>query len=737
MKKISLLVLIAIICLPLVLLAQSGSISGRIISNDQPVAFATISIPSIQKGTIADEEGHFSITQLPAGLIKLRITSIGFAAYEEEVDLTKTLKKSLNIELIQLNSELDEVVITGTMKESYVRDSPIKVEVISKKFLQQSPTNNVVEAMQWVNGVQEQVNCGVCGTNEIRINGMEGPYTLVLIDGMPIVSALASVYGFNGIPSSLVEQIEIVKGPAGALYGTEAVGGVINIITQHPEEAKRFSVNGFYSSHKEANLDVSGKLKIGKKWNALVSGNVYNFQHRLDENQDNFTDVPLAQRISLFSRWSMNRKDNRKFSIAGRYLAENRFGGVMNWEKVNIGSNEVYGEHIKTRRTELIGSYQLPISATHIRLDFSANHHYQDSYYGDLHYEAEQSIFFNNLVWEASKGDHSFIAGGTLRLQKYDDNTPATVETDLQFIPGVFAQNEWTLNDKLSLLGGMRLDHHQNHGWVGAPRIAFKYQPSDWTTFRFNSGKGFRLVNLFTEDHAALTGSREVVIEESLEPEQSWNINLNLNHVFLMGKASSGTLDLDLFYTYFQNKITPDYDTDPNQIIYRNLENFAVVKGASLAVSQRFTFPMTLDLGMTYQDVYQINSLDDGTEVKIPQVFSPNWSGTFSLGYEWKDLGLTIMYTGNVIGPQFLPSYPAPFEQPEQSPWYTLQHIKVGKMMGKNMELYGGIKNMWNYTQPSPLIDPSNPFGENFDTAFAYGPLQTRRLFLGMRWEIQ
>jgi outer membrane receptor for ferrienterochelin and colicins len=256
---------------------------------------------------------------------------------------------------------------------------------------------------------------------------------------------------------------------------------------------------------------------------------------------------------------------------------------------------------------------------------------------------------------------------------------------------------------------------------------------SDYTTVRLNLGTGFRIVNLFTEDHAALTGSRTVLIRSNLQPESSYNATLNLHQVYAAGE-SAGSFDIDLFYTYFNNKIVPDYDSDPDLIIYDNLEGHGITRGVSFAVDHAFLFPLKVKLGTTLQDVFEVYTNEDGKEVKDRQVFVPRLSGTYGLAYTFNQWRLTMDISGRVVGPQQLPEYPEAFGKERKSPWYALTNIQFTHKLRRNWDLYTGVKNVFDYTQPSPLIDPENPFGDNFDTAYAYGPLQVRRFFIGMRW---
>ena len=262
-----------------------------------------------------------------------------------------------------------------------------------------------------MNGVRPQVNCSVCNTGDIRINGLEGPYTLVLIDGMPIVSALGTVYGLSGIPNSIIDQIEVVKGPASTLYGSEAVGGLINIITKNSLEAPTFYAETFGSSWGEVNVDLSAKFKLGETADVLTSANVFNYNNPIDNNDDNFTDLALQNRVSIFQKWDFKRKNNRILSLAGRYFYEDRWGGELQWDSSFRGGDEVYGESIYTSRWEVLGKYQLP-TEENLLLSFSYNSHDQNSVYGDTPYLAEQRIGFTQLTWDKTIGKHDLLRYG-------------------------------------------------------------------------------------------------------------------------------------------------------------------------------------------------------------------------------------------------------------------------------------------------------------------------------------
>ena len=706
----------------------SQTLEGKVSSNGQAVPFATISLKGSPMGTSANADGYYRLDNIIEGTYEVVVSVLGYRKFREELTISPGLNR-FDASLIPSSVQLEQVIVTASMKESFLHASPVKVEVLTQKFLQKVASANVMEVIDNINGVQNQINCVVCGTNDIHINGMEGPYTLVLIDGMPIMSSLSTVYGLNGIPTSLIKQIEVIKGPSSTLYGSEAVAGVINIITKKANDAPLVELASFFTSHLEKNMDFSFAPKLAKS-DVLLSGNLFQMQNFIDSNNDNFSDVPLSKRLSLFNRWSINRKSNKKLHFSAKYFQENRFGGVEEWNKEYRGSDSIYGESIYTDRFEFVGSYQFP-TEENIRLDASFNYHHQDSYYGNTKYKAWQEVYFANLIWDKSLGKkHQLLLGYTHRYESYLDSTLVNIH-EQKFIPGFFVQDEINLSTDWTMMGGMRLDHHQDHDFIFAPRFSLKWQAEPYTIFRLNAGTGFRTVNLFTEDHAALTGAREVIIKEKLEPEESYNVNVNMNHIYSLGN-SSGTIDFDVFYTHFSNKILPDYESNDNQIIYANLEGTSISRGIAFTIQQNFEFPLSISIGTTFLDVHSIDELNQ----KEKELFAPRFSSVFSASYQLSSWDASLEWSARIIGPMKLPTYSPPFNRAETSPWFSQQHFQFNKKINVRFASFFAVKNVFNYMQETPLIDPENPFGENFDTAYAYGPLQGRRLVIGLRYTL-
>lgn len=644
-----------------------------------------------------------------------------------------TIKKNQN------ENELNEVVISGTLKAVKRLESAVPVEVYSPVFFKKNPTASIYEALQNVNGVRPQLNCGVCNTGDIHINGLEGPYTSVMIDGMPIVSSLSTVYGLSGIPNSLVERIEIVKGPASSLYGSEAVGGLINIITKNPNNAPLFSADVFTTSWLETNVDLGAKFNIGKKATSLLGLNYFNYDQIIDNDKDGFTDVTAQNRISIFNKWNFNRNQNRIFTIAARGMYEDRWGGDVRWEKKYRGGNEIYGESIYTKRGELLGSYQLPTTEK-LMLAFSGTAHYQDSRYGTTSYIANQKIGFLQLTWDKKIGKNDLLTGIASRYTYYDDNTPATAilnenNPEKTWLPGIFVQDEITFSEKHKILLALRYDYNSIHGTILTPRLAYKWKINDNNILRFNAGTGFRVVNLFTEDHAALTGAREVVIADNLNPEKSINANLNYIKKIYFDNGTFLGIETTAFHTRFSNKIIPNYEIDPNKIIYNNIDGYALSQGISCNTDLNFTNGLKFILGATYMDV---SNVENG--IKIRPILTENFTGTWAVSYKINPIKLSVDYTGNVYSPMKLPLLSETDPRNPDSPWYSLQNIQFTFTGWKNFELFGGVKNLLNFTpkqnNPFLIASANNPFAPEFDTSYVYGPNQGIRGFFGLRYNL-
>ena len=731
-----------IIIILVIKLTFAQTIYGVIKDSDSNLLFgATIYNSSNSKIGITNEMGVFSVESVK-GENKLFISYVG---YTSKIITLESTGDSINRGSIVLeNDSLDEIVISGTLRQVSKLKSAVPIELYTANFFKATPKASFFEAIEGINGVRPQLNCNICNTGDIHINGQEGANTMVLIDGLPLVSGLSTVYGLSGIPQSLIKQVEVIKGPASTLYGSEAIGGVINLITKSPETVHPFNLDTFISSWGELNIDLGAKYTL-KNSQGLIGINYFNYSNPIDANEDGFTDLTLQHRISIF-----NKISTKKNSVAFRYFYEDRWGGEMNWNSDFRGGDEVYGESIYTSRIEIFGRYD---HSKNLFLQYSLNNHDQNSVYGTTSYNAIQTIGFIQGVFSKKVKNHDVLLGATYRHTIYDDNTPATVERDKTALPGLFAQDQWTLSESKTLLSGIRYDKNSIYGDIWTPRLNFKWASKDESSIlRLGFGTGYRVVNVFTEDHAALTGAREVVFTEAILPEKSWNTTINWNKKLYTKYGAILDLDFSVFKTAFSNRILPDYETNPNQIIYGNLDGKAITQGATVTINGMFANGLKINMGATFIDSKIINN----NQTEYP-FLTEKFSGNYQLNYTLYNPKITIDISGTVIGPMKLPLLGELDTRAPYSPIINIVNLQATYAI-KTIEVYAGIKNILDFKPASNSIarafdpfdsgvefgangqviaTPNNPNALSFDPSYVYYSNQGINGFLGIRYHIK
>tara|TARA_S200000501_G_scaffold376809_1_gene432939 strand:- start:396 stop:2639 length:2244 start_codon:yes stop_codon:yes gene_type:complete len=730
--------------------SQRYPIKGIVVSNNIPLEGATIIVEGTNIGTITDQYGNFSLNISKKKNTKIIISYMGYKPHEH---IIVSYTKNLGFIELQKENQLNEVIISGTLKPVSKLNSPVPVEVYSKDFFIANPSPSVFESIGIINGVRPQLNCNICNTGDIHINGQEGSYTMVLIDGLPIVSGLSTVYGLTGIPQSLIEQIEIVKGPASTLYGSEAIGGLINLITKVPENTSKFSFDTFGSGWGEVNTDLGYKYNLNNNSQGIIGVNYFNYSNPIDNNNDGFTDLTLVDRISIFNKIDIKNK----LSIATRFVYEDRWGGEINWNKSYRGGDDIYGESIFTNRIELFGKYTFD---ENLFFQFSFNNHNQNSVYGKTIFDAYQAIGFGQLIWNKNFKSNDFIIGLAYRYTHYDDDTTATYnenlmsnEAEIINLPGLFIQDEIKIGEYNSLLVGFRYDYNSIHGNIFTPRLNYKIlNKKKSSTLRLSIGSGYRIARVFTEDHAALTGAREVVFLDNLNPEKSWNININYVKKIYAKQGYIINFDSSIFWTQYSNKIIPDYDTNPNQIIYDNLNGKSIIQGVSVNFNSVFNNGLKMNIGATYIDSSIIED-----SIEFTPYLTESFHGVWKIEKGFNESGFKIDFTGNILGKMRLPRLGILDPRDEYSPVFSITNLQLTKVINNNYEFYGGVKNILDFTPPKNSIarpfDPfdrevvfdnngnaissiGNPYALTFDPSYVYASNQGRRFFVGMRWKI-
>jgi outer membrane receptor for ferrienterochelin and colicins len=720
--------------------AQKNMVKGVVFSKGKILEGASVIVYGSKIGTITDASGNF---ELHLSNIKNPRIIISYLGHKSFIKKINAKEQNLGNIVLEIDDHLEEVVVSGTLKPVSKLDSPVPVEVYAQTFFKANPTSSVFEALEIVNGIRPQLNCNVCNTGDIHINGQEGSYTMVLIDGLPIVSGLSTVYGLSGIPQSLIERVEIVKGPASTLYGSEAIGGVINLITKIPEKTNKVSYDTFVSGWGELNTDLGYKYKLTNQSTGLLGVNYFNYSNPIDNNGDGFTDLTLQDRVSIFNKFNIGKK----LSLATRYVYEDRWGGQIDWNSSYRGGDQIYGESIYTNRIEFFGNYKFNEKFS---FQFSLNDHNQNSAYGTTIFNANQTIGFGQFIWNKSVRENDILIGLAYRYTFYDDDTTATFDdinsknkAEKTHLPGIFVQDEIKIDKQNILLLGVRYDYNSIYGSIFTPRLNFKTSNKEQTSiFRFSMGSGYRVTQVFTEDHAALTGARDVVFLNDLKPERSWNINLNYVRKIYFSQGHIIDFDSSIFRTVFSNKIIPNYDSNPNQIIYDNLSGTSVTQGASININALFQNSLRINLGITY-----IDSFVEEEGVKSFPYLTESFQGVWRVEKKINRHGLNLDLTGSVTGPLKLPLLGDLDPRAPFSPTFSIINFQLTKRWNNTTEFYIGVKNILDFTPDKSSIaranDPfdqnllnDNPYNLTFDPSYVYTSNQGIRFFFGLRWNL-
>ncbi|MBK8660155.1 MAG: TonB-dependent receptor [Bacteroidetes bacterium] len=734
----------------LCLAQQSGTIEGVVYSDSSALPLASVKLLKSNYTIASDSAGRFRFTDIAEGRYQLRISYIGFENYQAEVKVLSGNTATVNAIMVPLTERLKEVVISGSLKEARKLESITPVEVYTSKYFQRNPTSNLFEALQQVNGLYADIDNGVANTNDVQINGLEGNYTMFLIDGVPCMNGLAGIYALNALPMQMIDKIEIVKGAASTLYGSEAIGGIINIKTKNTKESPRFFANGMLTSMLQANVDIGGSFRVSKAssiWN--VSSESFNTVWDVDKN--NFRDMPFINRVHLFNKWTISRSEDRVFDLYACYLFEDRFGGDKYPPVTWRGNPKYYTESVRTHQWQAGIKYQLPV-AEKILFQLDYNEHHQSGYYGTVKYDGLQAGLFTQLNWNKKIDPHNdLIAGISYRAGYFDDNTDLTKPaltgySNLHHLAAVFFEDEISLGHLHKLLIGARLEYTSRTFPMAMPRLCYKWNSRKMTDIlRIGAGSGYRIPSVLNEGFGAMNGSRRVVIEGKLLPEIAISANAGYTRVqeFADGLVN---LDANIFYTYFLNMVNPEYPADTGLIVYENSSGGAMAGGVSINADFSFNFPLKFGIGITYSRTVEFEKQEDGKVEKEIPTHQPPFTAQFYLSYNFPQPQLSIDWTGSVVSPMYLSVVQDDF-RPEKSKWHTIQNIQLTKRFKAGVELYFGIKNFFNFIQKDPILRPFDPFNQNinvnnpnnyrFDTTYGFTSTQGIKGFAGVRYTLK
>ncbi len=750
---------------------SDANIVGHVVCRGKHIPFANVSMKGNTVGTTTDETGHFQLINLPEGEQIIVVTNIGYKSQERKVTVKENTTIEINFHLEEDIMNLEEVVVSADRSEQKRTEAPVIVNTIGKQIFHASQSQTLGEGLNFSPGLRLENNCQNCGFSQVRMNGMEGPYSQILINSRPIFSGLAGVYGLELIPTNMVEKVEVVRGGGSALYGSNAIAGTINIILKDPtnnsyEGGATYALIG-------VGMDESGGSAADYAVNfntSVVSDDnksglsLYGFTRKremFDANNDGFSELAPLENLTfgarLFHRFSS--KDRLAFDFFA--INEERSGGNMQ----DYPPHERDIAEALTHRMNVAGLTYERYFRDYDMLSLYASGQFlnRDSYYGALQslsgYGNSRDNSFNmGLQYKAVLGNSSLIWGlentsGFLLDKKlgYPDLDNASVVDNViianqsSITTGTFAQYELKMNRFKAALGA-RFDHYRigdqakeddatKDGNVFSPRISLMYKLIESLQVRVSYSQGYRAPQIFDEDlHIETSGSRQVIHQNDpdLKQETSHSLMASLDFNKQIGRVYTGLL-MEAFYTRlvdaFANKIgEPDAE---GTVIYTrtNSEGGATVQGINMELKLRPTRDFFLTSGLTMQT----SEFDEAQDFNETHFFrAPNTYGFLALDWDFSN-HFCLSGTGNYTGKMRVPYFGT--ERPEgelrTSDIFFDMGLKLKytvKLNGASMEFSGGIKNILNSYQDD--FDS----GIDRDPAYVYGPLAPRTVFIGIRF---
>ncbi|MEN0047979.1 MAG: TonB-dependent receptor [Bacteroidota bacterium] len=729
---------------PFLLSAQM--ITGKVVNAEgETLIGANVYWVESNEGSSTDENGQFELQmgsdedkRLIASYIghisdTIVVTDVSFLQFE--------LVANQNLETVTVQGQRDGIVISDI--------DAIKTEQINSVELSKAACCDLAGCFGTQTTVQSQTTNVITNAKELRILGLSGVYNQVLIDGFPMIQGLSYTYGISSISGSLVDNIFVAKGANSVIQGFESISGQINVETKNHKTADRFYLNLYLNNFLENHINANVTYKVGA-WDAISSFSTVQPARKVDRDNDNFLDLPLTTRYSLFNKWIYGKEVEWGWSskIGVRLLSEERIGGQTFFDpKTDKGSTRAYGQTVNFQQPEFYTKTNYRPNDKHNFVAFASGFHQdQNSFFGTANYVAQQSNLYANLQHELTYGKHLLKTGISHRHLSLDETITFTQKViertyDGQYnrtenITGVFAENTLNLLDnRLSLMIGIRGDHHNQFGFRLTPRTLLKYNIQPRTTIRASIGSGWRTVNLFSENIGLLVSSRDIIFAEQLEPEEAINAGINLTHKFeSRSDQISGYLSVDFYRTDFQNQIFPDYDSDPQKAIIQNFRGESVSNGFQAELFVRLGQQFEVKAGYNYLDVYRMLG-----EEKQVLPFNPKHRllGTFSFKPRHNKFHFDV--NAHWFGEQRLPntqSNPIEFQRPDFSEAFSLVNAQFTYNF-KRFELYTGCENIFNFRQNRPIIGWENPFGAYFDTSSVWGPTRGREWYLGMNFRLE
>lgn len=719
------------------------------------IPFINVTINNTVIGTTTDATGHYYLKNLPTGAYTLKVSGVGYKSVEKEVVLESGKTIEVNFLTEESSLSLNEVVVSANRNETNRREASVVVGVVSPKIFAATNSVCIADGLNFQPGLRVENNCNNCGFTQVRINGLEGPYSQILIDSRPIFSALSGVYGLEQIPVNMIERVEVVRGGGSALYGSNAIAGTINIITK---EALNNSFTAGYNyeriggtaSDNAINLN-SSMVSDDNKAGMYLYGS---YRNRLpyDHNNDGFSEVTKLLNHTMGMRSYYRLSSQSKLTLEYHNIHEFRRGGNDFHLQPHQTDITEQVEH-ETNGGGIAYNWYSPDAKQKLNVYTSLQQVLRQSYYGagqnpDAYGNTDnltsvtgaQYVYnFQNLLFMPSE----LTVGSEYQYDDLHDRMPGYGRDIKQTtrVAGFFLQNEWKNKDMNILLGGRLDKHNLLDKAVFSPRVTLKYNFTPDLNWRGSYAAGFRAPQAFEEDlHLDAAGGVMKLIEiaDDLRPEYSHSLSTSLDYYFKLGNT-----EVNLLAEGFHTRINDIFiltetglSPDGHIIVERQNGSGGQVSGINFEGKIAPSTRLQLQFGYTLQQSLYNEPEQWSDDINVAperrMLRTPNNYGYFSLSANLTRkllINATGTYTGSMLAPHFA-GYIAT-DRLETTPEFMDVNLKATydlKLNGISLQLSGGVKNIFNSYQKDLDVGPLR------DAGYIYGPSIPRTVFVSLKF---
>jgi len=742
---------------------QKGvSVSGEISSEGNSIPYTNIYLETTSHGTVSNADGYYEIKNVPANTYTIVVSMTGFKTIRKKVTIEGNTTLNFNLE----TELLDEIVITGTRTFKRQNNSAVIVNILNSESLNSLQACNLSDGLKFQPGLRVETDCQTCNYTQLRINGLGGGYSQILINGRPIFSPLTGLYGLEQIPVNMIERIETIRGGGSSLYGSSAIGGVVNVITKIPKN-DNFEVNYTYqniNSGADDHMVTGNATVISKSEKAGVSLFINNRNRDLyDHNDDNFSELTSLKNNSFGANAFFLPSENQKLEVSFSKLNEYRYGGEM------VDRPSYLTQQAEERTHDVVmGSldYQINFNNDNSSLiTYFAGQQTDRDHYTGIFPDDEDEIqnHIENAPYGTSKT--TTLQGGVQLNHRLNDFLNGTnvltigseylVDDVLDVIDsynykidqttknlGTFFQSDWEITQKLNLLSGFRVDSNNLvDNLIVSPRFSLLYKSESNVQLRATWSTGFRAPQAFDTDlHIAFAGGgvSRISLDDDLVEEQSNSFSASINYDkstenFIAGFTVEG------FYTKLKDAfyLNPIGEDEFGQRFEKQNGDAAVVQGITIETRANYKRKMQLEAGFTLQTSEFSTAVEtiEGLAPRREFLRTPNKYGFATLSYipnNKFNTNLNYVYTGDMLIAHFAGAPEQTVNEYKTTPsfhefsWRTSYRFDIDNI-GAGLEVFGGIKNIFNAYQDD--FDT----GKNRDSNYVYGPGMPRTFFIGLR----